>query len=140
MIYLDYNATIPIHPEVLEVMMPYLTSEWGNPSIQVRIEAQDGDRDGSCPSGRGKTGLNLSCPSTPDPIRSFGRNHPSYASTWVGNVSSVPGDHVEMKLPHCLPSRLAIVDSQIESVRRWQKYSLQIALRPCDPMEQTSLL
>jgi cysteine desulfurase len=32
MIYLDHNATTPIAPEVLEAMMPYLTTEWGNPS------------------------------------------------------------------------------------------------------------
>ena len=32
MIYLDHNATTPILPEVLEAMMPYLTTEWGNPS------------------------------------------------------------------------------------------------------------
>ena len=31
-IYLDHNATTPIAPEVLEAMVPYLTSEWGNPS------------------------------------------------------------------------------------------------------------
>jgi cysteine desulfurase len=32
MIYLDHNSTTPILPEVLDAMMPYLTSEWGNPS------------------------------------------------------------------------------------------------------------
>ena len=31
-IYLDYNATTPIAPEVLEAMMPYLTEHFGNPS------------------------------------------------------------------------------------------------------------
>ena len=37
MIYLDYNATTPIHPEVLEAMMSYLTSEWGNPSSSYKF-------------------------------------------------------------------------------------------------------
>ena len=31
MIYLDHNATTPILPEVLEALMPYLATEWGNP-------------------------------------------------------------------------------------------------------------
>ena len=29
-IYLDHNATTPIDPRVLEAMMPYLTTEFGN--------------------------------------------------------------------------------------------------------------
>lgn len=37
MIYLDHNATTPISPEVLEAMMPYLTSEWGNPSSSYKF-------------------------------------------------------------------------------------------------------
>jgi cysteine desulfurase len=31
-IYLDYNATTPIHPEVARVMTPYLHEHFGNPS------------------------------------------------------------------------------------------------------------
>ena len=30
-IYLDYNATTPIDPVVVEAMVPYLTREFGNP-------------------------------------------------------------------------------------------------------------
>jgi cysteine desulfurase len=37
MIYLDHNATTPILSEVLEAMMPYLTSEWGNPSSSYKF-------------------------------------------------------------------------------------------------------
>lgn len=32
MIYLDHNATTPVLPEVVEAMLPWLTSNWGNPS------------------------------------------------------------------------------------------------------------
>ena len=31
-IYLDYNATTPIHPEVLKTMLPYYRDSFGNPS------------------------------------------------------------------------------------------------------------
>jgi cysteine desulfurase len=37
MIYLDHNATTPIASEVLEAMMPYLTTEWGNPSSSYKF-------------------------------------------------------------------------------------------------------
>jgi cysteine desulfurase len=32
MIYLDYNATTPIAPEVAEAMMPFVREDFGNPS------------------------------------------------------------------------------------------------------------
>lgn len=37
MIYLDCNATTPILPEVLEAMMPYMTTHWGNPSSSYKF-------------------------------------------------------------------------------------------------------
>lgn len=37
MIYLDHNATTPIAPEVLDAMMPYFTTDWGNPSSSYKF-------------------------------------------------------------------------------------------------------
>ena len=36
-IYFDHNATTPVHPAVLEAMLPYLTAEFGNPSSAHRF-------------------------------------------------------------------------------------------------------
>ncbi|MCX4243851.1 cysteine desulfurase family protein [Paraliomyxa miuraensis] len=31
-VYLDHNATTPVHPQVREAMLPWLGAQWGNPS------------------------------------------------------------------------------------------------------------
>lgn len=36
-VYLDHNATTPVLPEVLEVMLPYLREDFGNPSSVHRL-------------------------------------------------------------------------------------------------------
>jgi cysteine desulfurase len=36
-IYLDYAATTPVRPDVLDAMLPYLQQTWGNPSSSHRI-------------------------------------------------------------------------------------------------------
>lgn len=36
-IYLDYNATTPLDPAVVEVMLPYLREQYGNPSSAHRL-------------------------------------------------------------------------------------------------------
>jgi cysteine desulfurase len=42
-IYLDHAATTPLDPRVLEVMLPYLSEAWGNPS-SLYAEAQEARR------------------------------------------------------------------------------------------------
>ena len=36
-VYLDYNATTPIDPEVADEMLPYINSSFGNPSSSYSI-------------------------------------------------------------------------------------------------------
>lgn len=40
MIYLDHNATTPVAREVREVMLPFLDTDWGNPSSSYRFGAR----------------------------------------------------------------------------------------------------
>ena len=43
-VYLDHNASTPVHPEVLEAMLPYFSDQFGNPSSIHGFgrEARDG--------------------------------------------------------------------------------------------------
>ena len=36
-VYLDHNATTPLHPEALEAMQPHLTKPFGNPASVHRF-------------------------------------------------------------------------------------------------------
>ncbi|MEW6142937.1 MAG: cysteine desulfurase family protein [Chloroflexota bacterium] len=42
-VYLDHAATTPVHPKVVEAMLPYFTERFGNPSAAYRLgqEAQE---------------------------------------------------------------------------------------------------
>jgi cysteine desulfurase len=42
-IYLDYAATTPLHPDVLEAMLPYLKDEFGNPSATYALASHAAD-------------------------------------------------------------------------------------------------
>jgi hypothetical protein len=38
-VYLDYNATTPVDPQVITALQPYLAAEFGNPSSSHRFAA-----------------------------------------------------------------------------------------------------
>ncbi|MGB8990423.1 MAG: cysteine desulfurase family protein [Desulfobaccales bacterium] len=58
MIYLDYNATTPVAPEVFRAMEPFLTGEFGNPSCDyaLGLRARDAVR-----QARGEVATLLGC-------------------------------------------------------------------------------
>lgn len=41
MVYLDYNSTTPVLPEVFEAMRPFFCDDWGNPSSAYRFGAKN---------------------------------------------------------------------------------------------------
>lgn len=43
MIYLDYNATCPCDPEVLETMLPYFSEKFGNPASRTHAKGWQAD-------------------------------------------------------------------------------------------------
>jgi len=43
LVYLDNAATTPLHPRVLDAMMPYLTASYGNPSATYGLATAAGD-------------------------------------------------------------------------------------------------
>lgn len=57
-IYLDHAATTPVHPEVLEAMLPYFRGHFGNPSSVYRL-GQEGRR--ALDEARGKIAGILNC-------------------------------------------------------------------------------
>ena len=61
-IYLDYNATTPIDPAVVDAMEPYLRDHFGNPSsdhaygYRARAAVQTAREQLAAPAGRGARG------------------------------------------------------------------------------------
>jgi hypothetical protein len=65
-IYLDYNATTPVDPRVVDAALPYLTTHFGNPSsaqaIVCEAEIQKGRAYGSPARSKDTTHSGASSP------------------------------------------------------------------------------
>lgn len=56
-------------------------------------------------------------PFTPAPVIGRFREDPPNAAPRVGNITGVPGNHMDVSMIHSLPARLADIHAQIET--RW---------------------
>jgi cysteine desulfurase NifS/selenium donor protein len=90
-IYLDYNATTPIAPEVAEAMRPYLYEQFGNPSSSHWYGAQTRK---AVERARGQVAALLDC--RPDEIifTSGGTESNNHAIKGAARAGRARGDHI----------------------------------------------
>ncbi|MCR5134482.1 MAG: cysteine desulfurase NifS [Clostridiales bacterium] len=75
-IYLDYSATTPVKPEVLEEMIPYFTEFFGNPSSLYDLSYPSKD---AIAKARGQVASLINC----DPAELFFTSCGSESDNWV---------------------------------------------------------
>ena len=90
-VYLDYNATTPIHPEVAEAMMPYLTEHFGNPSSShsFGIEAKK-----AVEKARRQVADLIGCESDEIVFTSGGTESNNYAIKAIAFANLQKGNHI----------------------------------------------
>ncbi len=90
-IYLDYNATTPIDPEVVEAMRPFLDDNWGNPSSS---HFYGHSAKAAIEKARGQVAELINC--SPDEIvfTSGGSEANNYAIKGFALANRCRGDHI----------------------------------------------
>lgn len=76
-IYMDYGATTPVHPQVLDAMLPYFSEHYGNPSSVYR-EGQRGKQ--AVAQGRASVAKLMGCP---DPRGVYFTSGGTEADNWA---------------------------------------------------------
>ncbi len=90
-IYLDHNATTPVHPEVFEAMVPYLKDEWGNPS-SIHWAAREPKK--AIDSAREKVAALLGCEANEIVFTSCGSESNNFAIKGVADALRGKGNHI----------------------------------------------
>ena len=91
MIYLDYNATTPIDPEVLEAMLPYLRDRFGNPSSAHTYGVQ---AKRAVEKARGQMAQLLGCSPEEIVFTGGGSESDNHAIKGVAYALREKGDHI----------------------------------------------
>lgn len=91
MIYMDYNATTPVHPEVLEAFLPFYRESFGNPSSihwagrRVKEAVEE---------AREKVAAFLGCKPVEVVFTSSGTEADNMAIKGVASAAAGKGDHI----------------------------------------------
>ncbi len=90
-IYLDHNATTPVHPEVLEAMLPYYSEKFGNPSS---IHASGREAKAALEDARNRVADLLGCKPSEIYFTSGGTESDNFAIKGVAFANRAKGKHV----------------------------------------------
>ena len=90
-VYLDHAATTPVHPKVLEAMLPYFTSKFGNPSNlhDMGREAKNAVED-----ARGKTAALIGAKPEEIFFTSSGTESNNFAVKGLAQANIQKGNHI----------------------------------------------
>ncbi|PIU55747.1 MAG: cysteine desulfurase NifS, partial [Chloroflexi bacterium CG07_land_8_20_14_0_80_51_10] len=90
-IYLDYAATTPTRPEVMEAMLPYFNSRFGNPS-SIHSYGQEGKR--AIEEARDKVATIIGARSEEIVFTSSGTEADNFALKGVAYANEHKGNHI----------------------------------------------
>jgi cysteine desulfurase len=90
-IYLDHNATTPVHPDVLAAMMPYFTDKFGNASS---IHASGREAKAALEDARVRVSDILGCKSSEIYFTSGGTESDNFAIKGTAFANRVKGKHI----------------------------------------------
>jgi cysteine desulfurase len=90
-IYLDYSATTPVKPEVLDAMLPYFTEFYGNPSSLYDLSYPSKD---AIAEARGQVAGLINCDPSELFFTSCGSESDNWALFGVADAQRKKGGHI----------------------------------------------